>query len=58
MVGRELRSIEKIIKHVVIDEKCMEIALEEANSGALEGEVPVGAVLIKGRDTLATSNIM
>jgi tRNA(adenine34) deaminase len=53
VVRRELRSIETIIKHVLIDEKCMEIALEEANNGALEGEVPVGAVLIKGRDIIA-----
>ncbi len=31
----------------------MEIALEEANSGALEGEVPIGAVLTRGGDIIA-----
>ncbi|MFB0505899.1 MAG: tRNA adenosine(34) deaminase TadA [Thermodesulfobacteriota bacterium] len=53
MVWSELQSIEKIVKHVLIDEKCMEIALEEANSGALEGEVPIGAVLTRGGDIIA-----
>ena len=53
MVRPELLSIEKIVKHVLIDEKCMEIALEEANTGALEGEVPIGAVLTKGGDIIA-----
>jgi tRNA(adenine34) deaminase len=53
MVRPELLSIEKIVKHVLIDEKCMEIALEEANTGALKGEVPIGAVLTKGGDIIA-----
>lgn len=53
MVWSELQSIEKIVKHVLIDEKCMETALEEANSGALEGEVPIGAVLTRGGDIIA-----
>ena len=48
MVRPQLQSIENIVKHVLIDEKCMETALEEANTGALEGEVPIGAVLTKG----------
>jgi tRNA(adenine34) deaminase len=56
MVRPELQSIEKIVKHVLIDEKCMEIALEEANTGALEGEVPIGAVLTKGRDIIARNH--
>ena len=45
--------IEKIVKHILIDEKFMEMALEEANMGAMEGEVPIGAVLIKGGDIIA-----
>jgi len=53
MVRPQLQSIEKNVKHVLIDEKCMEIALEEANTGALEGEVPIGAVLTKGEDIIA-----
>lgn len=53
MVRPELQSTEKIGKHVLIDERCMEIALEEANTGALEGEVPVGAFLTRGGDIIA-----
>lgn len=53
MVMPELQSIEKIVKHVLIDEKCMEMALEEADTGALEGEVPIGAVLTRGEDIIA-----
>jgi hypothetical protein len=53
MVRPELQSIEKIVKHVLIDEKCMEVALEEAHTGALEGEVPIGAVLTRGGDIIA-----
>jgi tRNA(adenine34) deaminase len=45
--------VERIVKGIVTDEKCMEMALEEAHTGALEGEVPVGAVLIKGGDIIA-----
>ena len=56
MVRPELQSIEKVVKHVLIDEKCMEIALEEANRGALEGEVPIGAVLTKGGDIIARNH--
>jgi tRNA(adenine34) deaminase len=53
MVRPGLQSIEKIVKHVLIDEKCMEVALEEAHAGALEGEVPIGAVLTRGGDIIA-----
>ncbi len=53
MARPELHSIEKIVKHLLIDEECMETALEEANTGALEGEVPIGAVLTRGRDIIA-----
>ena len=35
------------------DKKCMEIALEQAERAAHEGEVPVGAVLLKGDRILA-----
>ncbi len=36
-----------------IDEKCMKMALEEAEWADREGEVPVGAVLVKGDRILA-----
>lgn len=35
------------------DEAFMEIALEEAEAAAREGEVPVGAVLVRGEEVLA-----
>lgn len=47
--------IETIVKKVAVDEKFMEMALQEAKTAASEGEVPVGAVLVRkgeiiGRD--------
>jgi len=53
MVKSQLQSVEKIVQHVLNDERCMEMALEEAHIGAMEGEVPIGAVLIKGGDIIA-----
>jgi len=37
----------------VIDEKYMKMALREAESAARSGEVPVGAILVKGNRVLA-----
>ena len=48
MVKSQFQSVEKIVQHVLNDERCMEMALEEAHMGTMEGEVPIGAVLIKG----------
>ncbi len=36
-----------------MDEKFMQMALEEARAAAARGEVPVGAVLVSGQDVLA-----
>lgn len=44
--------IERIVKEIVVDEKFMEVALEEARAAASEGEVPVGAVLVKNGDII------
>ncbi len=44
--------IEKIVKGIVVDERFMEMAVEEARMGASEGEVPVGAVLVKKGDII------
>jgi tRNA(adenine34) deaminase len=53
MIMSEGRLIAGIVKEVVVDEKCMETALEEARAAASEGEVPVGAVLSKGGEIIA-----
>ena len=55
MIVSEGLLIERIVKEVAVDEKFMEMALEEAKTAASEGEVPVGAVLVRkgeiiGRD--------
>ena len=55
MIMPERLLIERIVKEVAVDEKFMEMALEEAKRAASEGEVPVGAVLVRrgeiiGRD--------
>jgi tRNA(adenine34) deaminase len=44
--------IERIVKGIVVDERFMEMALEEARMGASEGEVPVGAVLVRNGDVI------
>ncbi len=44
--------IETMVKKVAVDEKWMEMALEEAKSAASEGEVPVGGVLVKNGDII------
>ena len=44
--------IERIVREVAIDEKFMEMAMEEAKIAASEGEVPVGAVLVKNGDII------
>jgi tRNA(adenine34) deaminase len=36
-----------------VDERCMKMALEEAEQAGQEGEVPVGAILVKGDQVLA-----
>jgi tRNA(adenine34) deaminase len=46
------RLMERIVREIVVDEKFMEMALEEARRGASEGEVPVGAVLVKNGDII------
>ena len=38
------------------DEQMMEMAIEEAIQASREGEVPVGAVLVKGREVLARNH--
>jgi tRNA(adenine34) deaminase len=47
MIVSEGLLIERIVKEVAVDEKFMEMALEEAQTAASEGEVPVGAVLVR-----------
>ena len=44
--------IERVVKGIVVDEKFMEMAVEEARMGASEGEIPVGAVLVKKGDVI------
>ena len=44
--------IERIVKGIVVDEKFMEMALEEARMGTSEDEVPVGAVLVRNGDVI------
>ena len=56
MVRPELQLIENSGKHILMDQKYMEIALEEANTGASEGEVPIGAVLTKGGEIIARNH--
>lgn len=41
---------------VTSDEKWMSIALEYARAAELEGEVPVGAVLVRGEEILGSGN--
>ncbi|MGQ9646122.1 MAG: tRNA adenosine(34) deaminase TadA [Thermodesulfobacteriota bacterium] len=41
------------MSHTVTDEKYMKMALKEAQQAARSGEVPVGAVLVKGSRVLA-----
>jgi tRNA(adenine34) deaminase len=53
MTEPEIQLIEQIVTGVVVDEKCMATALEEARMAASEGEVPVGAVLLKGAEIIA-----
>ena len=43
---------ERIVKEVAVDEKWMEMAVEEAKTAASEGEVPVGGVLVKKGDII------
>ena len=42
-----------MMKDTVIDEKYMKMAIKEAGQAARSGEVPVGAVLVKGDRVLA-----
>jgi len=42
--------------HFSDDEKWMRLAIEQAKLAALEGEIPVGAVLVKDGHCLATSH--
>lgn len=53
MITAAKELIERVVKEVAIDEKFMEMALEEAKRATSEGEVPIGAVLIKGGDIIA-----
>ena len=41
---------------MTIDEKWMKIALEEANKAEIEGEVPVGAILVKNGKLIARAH--
>jgi len=50
MVARRL--IERVVQDIVVDERFMEVALEEARAASSEGEVPVGAVLVKNGDII------
>ena len=44
------------MNNAVIDEKYMKMALKEAESAARSGEVPVGAILVKGNRVLAENH--
>lgn len=48
--------IERTVKGIVVDEKFMEMALAEANTAASEGEVPIGAVLVKKGDIIGSDH--
>jgi tRNA(adenine34) deaminase len=52
MIGPERLLIERIVKEVAVDERFMEMALEEARIAASEGEVPVGAVLVRNGEIM------
>jgi len=56
MIMPERLLIERIVKEVAVDEKFMEMALEEAKIAASEGEVPVGAVLVKNGDIIGRNH--
>ena len=45
--------VQRLMKDREIDERCMKMALEEAERAGQEGEVPVGAILIKGDRIIA-----
>jgi tRNA(adenine34) deaminase len=53
MITAAKELIKRVVKEVAIDEKFMEMALKEAKRAASEGEVPIGAVLIKGGEIIA-----
>ncbi len=40
----------------LMDEKYMQIALEEAKTAAAEGETPVGAVVVRGGEVIAAAH--
>jgi tRNA(Arg) A34 adenosine deaminase TadA len=42
-----------MMKKKAFDEECMEIALEEAEKAGQKGEIPVGAIIIKGERVLS-----
>jgi tRNA(adenine34) deaminase len=44
---------QKSMRDKEVDERCMKMALEEAERAGREGEVPVGAILVKGDQILA-----
>ena len=52
MIKPESLLIERIVRQIVVDEKFMEMALEEAKTAASEGEIPVGAVLVRKGDII------
>ncbi|MGA2468364.1 MAG: deaminase, partial [Thermodesulfobacteriota bacterium] len=42
-----------MLRDRMVDEKYMKVALEEAKKAGQRGEVPVGAILLKGDQVLA-----
>ena len=51
--GMGERVVEKVLKDMGFDETCMKMALEEAEQAGRSGEVPVGAILVKGDRVIA-----
>ena len=53
MIKPQSQLLERIVRGIAVDERLMETALEEAKTAAMEGEVPVGAVLSRGGEIIA-----
>lgn len=50
------QSIARMLRHCTFGEAAMTVALEEAQRGALEGEVPVGAIVVIGNRVVAAAH--
>jgi tRNA(adenine34) deaminase len=53
MIKPQSQLLGRIVRGIAVDERLMETALEEAKTAAMEGEVPVGAVLSRGGEIIA-----